>query len=376
MTSMRVGINADFFDNPGGIGMYMRNVVRALGSVDPDGDYTLLFPPSAADAPLPGPTGTAAMHRVVVPLRNTLLRTTVTLPLAALRRRIDVLHVQYAAPPFCPAQVVVHVHDLIHEYHPEFYASSVMTKFRIMVPLTVHHAARVLTDSEYSKRDIMRRYCVPSDKVVVALGAADPIYQRVHDLARLAEARGRYGTGEEFILYVGNIERRKNLKTLIEAYVRLRQAGAIRAKLVLVGRAVWLADDIFAAARDSGYADELVFTDYVPEDDLVALYSAADLFVFPSLFEGFGIPVLEAMACGTPVICSNATSLPEVAGDAALMVDPLDVDALARSMATVLDDTALRATLSTKGLRRAAYFSWDDTARTIASVYREAAGQL
>ncbi len=370
---MRVAINADFFDNPGGIGTYMRNVVRALPAVDPDGDYTLLFPPSTND-PSPDSTAPASMRRAVVPPRNTLLRTTVTLPLAALRRRIDVLHVQYAAPPLCPARVVVHVHDLIHEYHPEYYAPSVVTKFRIMVPLTVRHAARVLTDSQYSKRDIVRRYRVPPDNVVVALGAADPVYRRVHDPARLAEVRTRYGTGEHFILYVGNIERRKNLRTLIEAYVRLRRTDAVRARLVLVGRSVWLSDDIFAAARDSGYADELVFTDYVPEDDLVALYSAADLFVFPSLFEGFGIPVLEAMACGAPVVCSNATSLPEVAGDAALMCDPLDVDGLARSMAVVLDDPTLRGTLSATGMRRAALFSWEDTARTIAGVYRDAAG--
>src|SRR5205085_11466646 len=131
-----------------------------------------------------------------------------------------------------------------------------------------------------------------------------------------------------FILYVGNVERRKNLKTLIAAYVRLRQADAVRHKLVIVGRKAWLYEDTFVAARESGYVDDLVFTEYVPDADLVALYNAANLFVYPSLFEGFGIPPLEAMACGTPVVCSNATSLPEVVGDAALTADPLDVEGL------------------------------------------------
>jgi len=137
-----------------------------------------------------------------------------------------------------------------------------------------------------------------------------------------------------------------------------------------VGREGWLFDDTFAAARVSGYASELVFTGYVPDDDLVALYNAADLFVYPSLFEGFGIPPLEAMSCGTPVVTSNTSSLPEVVGDAGLMVDPLDIEALARAMAEALDNTDLRTRLAARGLERAALFSWENTARAIAGVYR------
>jgi glycosyltransferase involved in cell wall biosynthesis len=231
----------------------------------------------------------------------------------------------------------------------------------------------VLTLSDFSKGEIVRRYCVSPDKVLVAPCAADPRFHPLKDKARLAEVRQHYGTGEHFILCVGDLQPRKNLKTLIAAYVKLRRADTIRQKLVLVGRKAWLYDDIFAAARMSGYQEALVFTGYVPDDDLVALYNAADLFVYPSIYEGFGLPPLEAMACGTPVVTSNTSALPEVVGDAAMTVGPLDVEALAGAIATVLASADLRARLSALGLQRAATFSWEATARLIASAYRIAA---
>jgi len=366
---MKIGIEASPVINQGGLGSYTRSLVRGLASIDPQGDYTLFFNPTLPTAPL---TGAERMRRVVVPTRNALARYFVTLPLAVARERIDVFHVQYAAPPLCPARTVVTIHDLIHERHPEFYPHDMVVKYRAIVPLTVRNAAVVLTISEYSKRDIVRRYCVPPEKVVVAPRTASPAFVHIHDQSRIAIVCERYGTGEHFILSVGNIERRKNLKALIAAYVRLRQANATSAKLVLVGSRGWLHDDVFAVARQSGYADQLVFTEVVPEDDLVALYNAADLFVYPSLFEGFGLPPLEAMTCGTPVVCSNTSSLPEVVGDAALTIDPLDTDGLAETMARVLRDAGLRARLSAKGLERASLFSREREAQITLDAYRRA----
>ncbi len=350
----------------------MANVVRALGSVDPDGDYTLFVSPPVPQGPIPG---AERMRRAVVGPYNPLVRMPFTFPLALLRAGIDVVHVQYIAPPLCPSRVVVTVHDISYERYPQFFTPAGLRQMRVLVPLTVRCAAAVLTDSEFSKRDIVRRYCTPPEKVVVTPLAADPMYRPLHDEARLADVRERYGTGEQFILCVGNLQPRKNLRTLIDAYVRLRRSDATRCRLVLVGRKAWLHDDIFAAARDSGYADDLVFTDYIPDADLVALYNAADVFVYPSIFEGFGLPPLEAMACGTPVICSDTSSLPEVVGDAALMVDPYDIETLAATMADVLRSEGLRANLSARGLQRAASFSWTETARTIAGVYRDVARQ-
>jgi glycosyltransferase involved in cell wall biosynthesis len=362
-----VGIDAHALGSGlGGNETYIRNVVRALAAVDSDGDYTLFLSPPLPGGPLAGAERT---RRVVVRPHNPLVRIPISFPLALARERIDVVHVQYVAPPLCPARIVVSVHDLAYEHYPQFFSPAEAARFRALVPLTIRRAAGVLTLSEFSKRDIVQRYCVPPEKVVVAPCAADPMFRPLHDAARLANVRERYGTGERFILCVGNLQPRKNLGTLIAAYVHLRRADATRHRLVLVGRKAWLYDDIFAVARASGYAGELVFTGYVPDADVAALYNAADLFVYPSLFEGFGLPPLEAMACGTPVVTANTSSFPEVVGDAALTVDPLDAEALAGAMAAALRDAGLRARLSARGLRQAARFSWEATARIIAASY-------
>jgi glycosyltransferase involved in cell wall biosynthesis len=288
-----------------------------------------------------------------------------------MRHRIEVLHAQYAGPPICPVPVVLSLHDISYERYPQFFPHNLSRHLRAIVPPAIRRAAAVLTLSEFSRQDIVQHYDVSPTKVVVARCAADPIFHRMHDEAQLAAVRARYGTGGHFILCVGNLEPRKNLGTLIDAYVQLRRADATRHKLVLVGRKAWLYDGIFATARASGYADELVFTGYVPDQDLVALYNAADLFVYPSIFEGFGLPALEAMACGTPVITSNTSALPETVGDAALMVAPLDSEALAEAITAVLGDAGLREQLTTRGLQRAGAFSWEATARIVQGVYQD-----
>ena len=370
---MRVGVDAFVLgSHGGGIETYVRNVIGALGAIDPDGDYALLL-----NHPLPAHAIPRAerMRQVVAPARYGRWRVPFATSLALMRERIDVVHVQEAAPLLFPSKIVLTLHDIAYERYPHFFDPAVVKKLRVRVPTTIRRAAAIVTDSEYSKRDIMRRYGVPLDGITVAPLAADPIFRPLHDEARMAAIRERYVTGQRFIVCVGDLQPRKNLKTLIEAYVRLRRQDIVRHKLVLIGRRAWLFDDIFAAARASGYKDDLVFTGYVPDDDLVALYNAADLFVYPSIYEGFGLPPLEAMACGTPVITSDTSSLPEVVGDAGLMVAPLDVEALATAMARALRDADLLARLSAKGLRRASTYSWESTARIILGVYRDVMDQ-
>jgi glycosyltransferase involved in cell wall biosynthesis len=365
---MRVGIDARVMGmQMGGGDTCTRNLVRTLASVDPDTEYMLFLTPRQATLDLPG---TEHMRRAVVGPENLQVRIPFTLPYAAARAGIDVLHAHFLAPPLNRARNVVTIHDISFERYPRFFTKSFVAQYRAIMPLVVRQAAMVLTGSEYSRQHMVRRYRVDPAKVVVAPYAADPIFKRLRDDSHVQAIRARYRTGDRFVLCVGEIQPRKNLKTLIEAYVRLRRAGATRHRLVLVGKSAWLYDDTFAAARASGYQDELVFTGYVPDEDLVALYNAADLFVYPSLFEGFGLPPLEAMACGTPVVASNTSSLPEVVGDAGLLVDPLDVEALAAAMADALANTALQHTLTERGIQRAATFSWERTARIVAAVYR------
>lgn len=367
---MRVGINASWLNGyTGGIGTYVRNVIRSLAVVDPEGDYVLY-----SNAPLPAETQPPAsrMRRLIVEAGSG-PRLPFATSRALARARVQVVHEQITAPFVFPARIVVTIHDTLHEHYPEFYTPSILQQMRRTMPVTMRRAAYIVTDSGFSKRDIVRLYHVPPEKVVVAYLAADPLFQRLHDDACLDVVRARYGTGERFMLFAGSLKPTKNLRAVIEAYGRLRRADAVRHRLVLVGDKAWLMDDVFAAARETGYANDLIFTGYVPAADLVALYNAADLFVHPSLFEGFGLPVLEAMACGAPVVTSNTSAVPEVVGDAAVMVNPRDVEELAGAMARVLNDDALRARLSAAGLERAATFTWEDTARTLVRVYRTAA---
>jgi glycosyltransferase involved in cell wall biosynthesis len=367
---MRVGIDARVLGNgTGGDETYVRNVVRALAAVDPDGDYTLFVSPSVPTRPFPG---AQHMRHVVVQPNTSRIPNPFAMPLALACARINVAHAMYMAPWPYPVPVVVSVHDIAYERYPQFFTPATVAAFRKLVPLTIRRAAAVLTLSAFCKTDIVRRYCVPPDKVVVAPCAADPVFRPLHDEARLQQVRERYSSGERFILCVGNLQPRKNLRTLIDAYVRLRRADATRHKLLLVGKKAWLYGDTFAAARASGYARDLIFTGYVPDADLAALYNAAELFVYPSIFEGFGLPPLEAMACGTPVVTSNTSALPETVAEAALTVDPLDVEALAAGIAAVLNDGSLRTRLSAQGMQRAAAFSWNASARAILGVYRGA----
>jgi glycosyltransferase involved in cell wall biosynthesis len=205
--------------------------------------------------------------------------------------------------------------------------------------------------------------------VVVPLAAGRQF--RPVEAAEAGPVLEKYGVERPYILYVGALESRKNLPRLLEAYARLRKWSA-RWKLVIVGARKWKFTPIFEAVQRLGLEPHVHFTDYVADEDLPALYRGAELFAFPSLYEGFGLPVLEAMACGTPVVTSNRSSLPEVAGDAALLVDPLDVEAIAGAMQRVLADEALAAGLREIGLARAAQFTWERTARETVAVYKKA----
>ncbi len=370
---MKIGINAfGVGTGGGGIETYVSNVIRALAEVDHSGDYTLFLQPPLPRAPVPG---AERMRRMVVRTHYGPIRVPFASALALARSRVDLFHVQNVAPLLCPTRIVITLHDIAYERYPRFLPADMVSTLRRRVPPTLRRAAAIITDSEASKREIVAYYRVPPDNVTVALLAADPVFRPLGDEARLAGVRERHAFGEHYILFVGDpLQGRKNVKTLVEAYVRLRRAGAIAHRLVLTGSRETLGSDIFAAVRAARREDDLVFTGRVSDEELVALYNGADLFVYPSFYEGFGLPPLEAMACGTPVVTSNVSSLPEVVGDTALTVDPFDVEALAAAIARVLHDHELRARLSAQGLARAASFSWEATARTILRVYHQTLG--
>src|SRR5437868_2798823 len=293
------------------------------------------------------------------------------IPLALKREHVTLFHApHYVLPPLVPCRSVVTIHDCIHLMFPQYLPNRLAYAYaRTSVALAARRATRVLTVSESSKRDILRFVDAPPEKIDVIYNAYDErfgIEPREEDVVRVRE---RYQLHDEFVLYAGNVKPHKNLERLIEAFDLVRRRGLGHLRLVLIG------DDIsrYAALRRAVHQHQLHkyvrFLGYLPEDTLAVLYRLAGLFVFPSLYEGFGLPPLEAMASGTPVVTSNVSSLPEVAADAAVLVDPYDAAAIAGGIERVLTDEQLRRDLRQRGLARARQFSWEASVRRIREIY-------
>ena len=244
----------------------------------------------------------------------------------------------------------------------------------LTVRRTAKKATRIATVSEYSRQDLLDIYKLSPEKVVVTYNGVESSFTPQPSVPNEAEAvRKRFGVSRDFLLAVGSLQPRKNLVRLIRAYARLRsEREDFRPQLVIVGRKLWLASEIFDEVKRQRWADDVILTGYVADEDLPALYRAARAFVYPSLFEGFGLPPLEAMACGTPVVTSDVSSLPEITGDAALLIDPNDERALANALIEVVNNDRLRAELREKGIAQAKKFTWRDAAEKTLRLYQEA----
>lgn len=372
---MRIAIDAHSIGTGlGGNESYATNLIEALAEIDQTNRYTLYV------------TRKEAVDRFTNRWPNFSVRPTlphtpiVRIPLilsAELRRQpVDVLHVQFTAPPFSPCPVVVSIHDLSFEHLPETFKWRSRNQLKATVRRSARAAARVIALSEHARQDIVETYGLAADRVrTIPLAASDRFYP-VTDEDELQRVRQTYGIEGEYILTVGAIQPRKNLARLIAAYARLRKSRpeVNLPKLVFAGKCAWLFEETLRTIQELQLTESVILTGYVPEKDLPALYSGALCFVYPSYFEGFGLPPLEAMKCGAPVITGNRTSLPEVVGEAGLLVDPFDVDALGAAMNRLISDSELRAELTTKGLERAKLFDWRETARQTLAVYQEAVG--
>ncbi len=301
------------------------------------------------------------------------LWTHVRLSAEMLIRPPDVLFVPaHVLPLIHPRRSVVTVHDLGYLAYPEAHKPAERRYLTGSTRWNARQATAVLADSAATKADLVRACGIDGRKVHVVYLGRDETLAPVRDAARLAAAWERYGIAGRYLLYVGTLQPRKNLARALDAFSRIAgQAGAAGVQLVLAGKRGWLYDDLFAQVGRLGLAERVLFPGYIPDEDLPALLSGALAFIFPSLYEGFGIPVLEAGACGVPVITSNTSSLPEVAGDAALLVDPHDVDAIAEAMLRLVEDDALRAELARRGQENVKRFSWEKCARETLAVLEE-----
>ena len=297
-----------------------------------------------------------------------LTRLTVDLAARAWRDRLDVLHTTYTAPVWAHCPTVLTVHDISYAKHPEWFSGRDLRVLSTMVPWSIRRTARVITVSLLCRQEIIETYQVPEEKVVCVYNAAGPAAQELSEEDVRAEASGLgIDVSRPFVLAVGNLQPRKNLVRLIEAFERVRSLG-VDAELVIVGPEHFRAELVRTAA--DGVKEHVRFTGYVSHRQLAACYSAATMFAFPSLFEGFGIPALEAMAHGTPVICARAGALPEVCGDAALYFDPLNTDSIAEALKRVLTNPGFRTELSSAGRARVRQYSWRRAAEETLAVYR------
>jgi len=380
---LRIGFDAtSAVRQGGGIGRYTRELLRALAAADTTSNYRLFF--AAPSIPYPLPRLPSNFHVTHLPLDDIWLarvwqRARLPLPVEWLTGRIDIFHSpDFTLPPTGRrTRTLLTVHDLSFIRDPESATPALRRYLTTVVPRSVARADHILADSHATRADLIELYRTPAEKISVLYSGVHESFRPVTDAVTLAAVRARYGLGDApFVLAVGTLQPRKNYVRLIQAFAaisKIESPAAVQASslhLIIAGGKGWLYDSIFAEIERLGLRDRVLFPGFVDDDDLPALYSAARVLAYPSLYEGFGLPMLEAMACGTPVVASAAACLPEVAGDAALIVPPTEVDALAAALEQALSDEDLRASLIAKGFERARQFSWDKSARQLLDIYR------
>ena len=369
---MRIGVDAHAIGRHlTGNEVYIRSLLNAFGGQDRDCEIVAYV--SAQDVR----TAISSRIRTRLVSANPFLRLGYDLAAKVREDRPDLLHVQYTAPVGCSVPVVATVHDVSYLEHPEYFTRSRAWQLRMTVGRTVRRAAMILTGTEVARASILRVYGdLDEDKVVVVPYAAASEFRPVSREAAVTNVRDRHGIAGPFILSVGDIQPRKNHIGLIRAFAKLVRAyPQLKHDLVLVGKPTWFTGRVQEAARESGVADRIRFFGFVTDEDLLQLYNACDVFVFPSFYEGFGLPALEAMACGRAVVCSDASALPEVVDGAAILFDPYAIDEMVRAIADVLLDSELRSRMERLGLQRAAHFSWQKTAQKTLEVFHQVVEQ-
>jgi glycosyltransferase involved in cell wall biosynthesis len=350
--------------------VYIRNLMSGFADLDQESEFIAYLAVEDASNWVP------SNFRKSFVARNPFLRLGWDLSRQLRRDRPQLVHVQYTGPVGCPVPVVVTVHDVSFLEHPEYFPWSRALQLRQTVARTVRSAARILTGSEFSRCAIARAFDLDKDSIVITPSAAADSFRPINRQAAATWVRTRLGLAAPYVLTVGDLQPRKNQVGLVEAFAEaMRARPELPHHLVLAGQDTWFASRVHKAAQKSGFAERIHFTGFVNDDDLLHLYNACEVFAFPSFYEGFGLPVLEAMACGRPVISSNTSALPEVADAACLLFNPYSQREITRALLDLLLDAELRSRMERLGLQRAALFSWRDAASKTLEVYHEVAGR-
>ncbi len=380
---MHIGIEAHgFWDQPEGQAKAIHCLIQGLSRIDDTNRYTLFLNSvrhrKARLEAVRRQLGNSRLDVRLFPLPNTphpaalFLRERVVWPWAARNMGVDVFHsTSYRGVFSMGMKTVLTIHDFAYHEMPEVFPPASLAYYR-RLPADAARARFVVTVSEYTKRDAIRILGLPATKIRVVYNGVDHTRFR-YDMPRerVSEIRSRYGLMGRTVLAVGNMNPKKNILRLVSAFREVAKSIA-DVQLLLIGKNTQYGQIVRECIETSGLDSRIRFTGYVPDEDLPLLYRASDLFVFPSLFEGFGLPLLEAMACGTPIVSSNATCLPEVAGEAAVLIDPEDEQRMAEAICCVLTDNAVRMRLIEQGLKRSQTFSWGEAARQALRVYEDA----
>ncbi len=367
---MRIAISAHSLGRRiGGDETYRSNLLAALTAVDPINEYVVII---NRPSPMANELARQANYKVIqVRPGGSWYRLLWGEPWITWRSRADIFHAQVFAPFWLTANLVLEIPDLSFLIYPEHYPGLKGWRLRTFVPLAARQAKRIITDSEACRRDIIRILKIPEERVVsIPLGVDTKLFTERVNSSAIRSLKQRYGLHDKFILYVGNIQPRKNLPRLIDAFVQLKREG-IQPDLVIVGAAQWGYKDTFNEVVRRGMSKEIIFTGYMPKNDLPLFYRAAELTVNPSLWEGFGLPILESMACGTPAVISDIPAMRETAGEAALYFDPLRTETIVEAIRRGLMDAELRQQLKERGKERVKSFRWEAAARRTLKVYEE-----
>lgn len=371
---MRIGIDGlSLSETKTGVGHYTFELARALAHCAPADEFELVSPrpflvePNDADE---WPSNLQAIQVQVGPLSRRWFLFGLSRYIK--ERRLALFHgTNYEVPLRKSCPTVLTIHDLSLLLHPETHEVQRVRRARRRLPLMTRAATMIVTPTESVRREVCTHLSVPGNRVVAVPEAPRAIF-RPKNTAETLATRKRLGIEDDFLLFVGTLEPRKNLPTLVSAFREVLTKMTSRLQLVIAGQTGWLIDDLFTQVRELGLANQVIFTGYLPDDDLCALYSSCRVFVYPSLYEGFGLPPLEAMACGAPVIASRIPSIAEVVGEAAVLFAPTDTAALSRSILELLADEKMRQQIATNGMQRAHEFGWERTAQLMREVYNEA----
>jgi glycosyltransferase involved in cell wall biosynthesis len=370
---MDIGIISSFIDEmSGGIGVYTYNLIKNLNIIDKKNDYHLIHYMEKNDR----------IYRdnndIIIPKLNFMNKMVGSysiwryyiLPSKMKQLKIDMVHDPYELGPLSfnmPFKKVVTIHDLSPIIFPKLFKWGDVMIHKLLFKKTVNSLDKIITISEHSKKDIMDYLHVPEEKIDVVYLGKDPIFEPM-GVQEVQDIYKRYGITSKFILTVGGIHPIKNISNLLKSFYKLKKSG-LEHKLVVVGNKMDKWETVFEKVQDLNLKDQVIFTGVVPLQDLAKLYNAAELFVYPCLYAGFGLPPLESMACGTPVVTSNNSSIPEVVGKAGVLIDPYNVQELAEAMENVLMDIELQEELKKKGLKRSELFNWKDTAAETLKIY-------